>query len=229
VIKEQRLALVIGNAKYSNSMLRSPVNDATLIGEELKKTGFDVMLLTNLSIRDMKIKIEEFGKKLAEFKGIGLFYFAGYGMQLNGENYLIPVDARIDKVQDIELEAIDLRRLMGEMEYAQNELNLIIIDASRDNPYSKSLKSSGTSGLASTIAPTGTFIAFSTTPGSISVEKNEDNSIYARALVKALQIPNLKLEEIFKKVRMEVYEKTKGQQIPWENSSLYGDFYFWKN
>jgi uncharacterized caspase-like protein len=225
----QRFALLIGNSKYIKSPLTSPANDVKLIGEELKKSGFDVKIFTDLSDRDMKIQIEDFGNRLNDSKGIGLFYFAGYGLQFKGKNYLFPVDALIEKEQDIELETININRILGEMDHAKNTMNVIIIDASRKNPYSKNLKSVQSPGLAYTEVPLDTFIAFSTIPGHVSIDHKDFNSLYAIELVKALQIPKLKLEEVFKQVKKEVYKKTNGQQVSWENSNLYDDFYFWKN
>jgi uncharacterized caspase-like protein len=223
--EKKHIALLIGNSSYSNSPIKSPANDAVLLAEELRKRGFEVMLCTNLDIREMKIKMEEFEIKLNQYKGIGLFFYSGYGIQLNGENYLIPLGARIDKQQDVEMEAISLQKLIENMQFANTSLNLVILDASRENPFSKLIKTK-TSGLAIIEPPTGTMIAYSTTPGNISVESNRDNSLYMRELVKALQIPNLKIEEVFKKVRKEVYQKTKGRQSTWENECLFGDFYF---
>ena len=225
----KRVALVIGNSKYIKSPLTSPANDAKLIGEELKRSGFDVKIFTDLSDRDMKIQIEDFGDRLKKSEGIGLFYFAGYGIQFKGQNYLFPVDAFIEKDQDIELETININRILGAMDYAKNTMNVIIIDASRKNPYSKNLESVQTPGLAYTEVPLNTFITFSSTPGHVSIDQKDVNSLYAIELVKALQMPYLKLEEVFKQVKKEVYKQTKGQQISWENSNLYDDFYFWKH
>ncbi len=223
---QKRLALVIGNGAYLLSPLKNPVNDAQLMADELKKLGFDVMSYTDLSQNDMKSKIREFGNKLSKEKGVGLFYYAGHGIQLNGENYLIPVTAVINKEQDVELESVNLKRVLGEMDYAQNDLNIVILDACRNNPFARSFRSGGGNGLASTTAPKGTFIAYATAPGSVASDGSGKNGLYTQELVKALEQPGYKIEDVFKAVRNNVYKLSNEMQVPWENSSIFGDFYF---
>jgi|GEM_PF-416126 hypothetical protein len=223
---QKRYALLIGNSDYLTSPLKNPANDAKAIATELKKLGFDVMMYTNLSQNDMKIHIREFGDKLAANKGVGLFFYAGHGMQVNGENYLIPVNAKIEKEQDVELESVNLKRLMGEMEYAQNDLNIVILDACRNNPFARSFRSGGNQGLASTLAPTGTFIAFATAPGSVASDGSGDNGLYTQELLKALRMQNMRIEDVFKEVRKNVYQISDKKQVPWENSSIFSDFFF---
>ncbi len=225
---QKRLALVIGNGKYLLSPLKNPVNDAQLMAEELRTLGFDVMSYTDLSQNDMKSKIREFGNKLSQQKGVGLFYYAGHGIQLNGENYLVPVSAVINKEQDVELEAVNLKRVLGEMDYAQNDLNIIILDACRNNPFARSFRSGGGNGLATTTAPKGTFIAYATAPGSVASDGTGENGLYTQELVKALEQPGYKIEDVFKAVRNNVYKMSNEMQVPWENSSIFGDFYFKK-
>lgn len=228
VSKEKRYALIIGNSDYQESPLRNPANDANAMANALKELGFQVSSYTNIGQNDMKRYIREFGNKLAAEKGIGLFYFAGHGLQLNGENYLVPVDANIQKEQDVEFESVNLKRVMGEMDYAQNDLNIIILDACRNNPFARSFRSSGNQGLASTTAPSGTFIAYATAPGSVASDGVGENGLYTQELLKAIKQPNKKIEDVFKQVRNEVYNKSGKQQVPWENSSIFGDFYFKK-
>ncbi len=223
---EKKYALVMGNSDYISSPLRNPVNDAKAIAAELKSLGFDVMLYTNISQTDMKRNIRTFGNKLSKNKGTGLFYFAGHGLQLNGENYLVPVDAKIEKEQDVELEAVNLKRILGEMDYAQNGMNIVILDACRNNPFARSMRSGGGNGLASTKAPKGTFIAFATSPGSVAADGTGKNGLYTQELLKMLRIKGLKIEDVFKKVRKNVYLKSNEKQVPWENSSIFDDFYF---
>jgi uncharacterized caspase-like protein len=223
---EKRLALVIGNGEYLMSPLRNPPNDANVIADELKQLGFEVMVYTNLSQNDMKTRIREFGDKLSAQKGVGLFYYAGHGMQLNGENYIVPVSAVINKEQDVELEAVNLKRILGEMDYAENDLNIIILDACRNNPFARSFRSGGENGYASVSAPKGTYIAFATAPGSVASDGAGDNGLYTQELVKALKNPGLKIEDVFKQVRGSVYKISNQEQLTWENSSIFGDFYF---
>jgi hypothetical protein len=225
---EKRLALIIGNSSYATAPLKNPTNDANAIGSELKKLGFEVMLFTNITQAEMKKQIRNFGEKLASDKGIGLFYYAGHGLQVNGENYLVPVDANIQKEQDIEFEALNLSRVMGEMDYAQNTMNIVILDACRNNPFTKGPRSVSIIGLATTTAPQGTYIAYSTAPGSVAADGTANNGLYTQELLKSISKPGIKIEDVFKQVRTSVYEKSNKAQVPWENSSIFGDFYFVK-
>jgi hypothetical protein len=225
-LKEKRYALVIGNSNYPTAPLKNPANDARAISQKLKSLGFEVAEHTNLSRNDMIREIRAFGNKLAAEKGVGLFYFAGHGLQLQGENYLVPVNARIEKQQDVELESVNLRRIMGEMEYASNEMNIVILDACRNNPFERSFRSGGGNGLASTTAPQGTFIAFATAPGSVASDGSGDNGLYTQELIKIMGEPGLPIEDVFKKVRVNVYQMSDKKQVPWENSSIFRDFYF---
>ena len=225
---EKRLALVIGNSEYSKSPLKNSTNDANAMATELKKLGFEVMLFTDISQVEMKKQIRNFGDKLAIDKGIGLFYYAGHGLQVNGENYLIPVDANIEKEQDVEFEALNLNRVMGELDNAQNTMNIVILDACRNNPFSKSTRSVSVLGLAPTTAPQGTYIAYSTAPGATAADGIGSNGLYTEELLKTMNKPGMKIEDVFKQVRKNVYEKSNKSQVPWENSSIFGDFYFAK-
>jgi hypothetical protein len=226
-MNQKRYALVFGNSSYASAPLKNPVNDANSIAEELKKLNFDVMVYTNVNANDMKIHMRTFGDKLSKNKGVGLFFYAGHGMQVNGENYLIPVDAKIEKEMDVELESVNLKRLLGEMEYAQNDINIIILDACRNNPFARSFRSGGDKGLAvPTQVPTGTFIAYATAPGDVASDGTGNNGLYTQELLKAMSAPGAKIEDVFKVVRKNVYEQSQKKQTPWENSSIFGDFYF---
>ena len=224
--EQAKFALVIGNGNYSTSPLRNPANDAISMAAELENLGFEVMLYTDISQTEMKRNIRSFGERLIDNPGISLFYFAGHGIQLNGVNYLIPVDAIIEKEQDVELESVSLKRVLGEMEYARTDMNIVILDACRNNPFVRSFRSGGTNGLATTIAPSGTFIAYATAPGSVAADGTVENGLYTQELLKALRVPGLKIEELFKLIRNNVYELSNQQQVPWDNSSIFGDFYF---
>ena len=225
---EKRLALVIGNSEYKENPLRNPVNDASAIAGTLRELGFEVMLSTNASNNDMKKLMRSFGEKLAANGGTGLFYYAGHGIQMNGENYLVPVDAQITKEQDVEMEGVNLKRILGEMDYARNDINIVILDACRNNPFVKSFRSAGNNGLSTTTAPQGTFIAYATAPGSVAADGTGNNGLYTEELLKAMKTPKIKIEEVFKMVRTNVYQRSNKQQVPWDNSSIFGDFYFQK-
>ncbi len=221
---EQRVALVIGNGNYESAPLRNPVNDARAMGKALKDLGFDVVERENLNQKDMKREIQAFGEKLQK-GGVGLFYYAGHGMQVSGRNYLIPVGANIEHEKQVEYEAVDVGSVLTEMDYARNRLNIVILDACRDNPFARSFRSQSL-GLASINAPTGTLIAYATAPGSVANDGPQDNGVYTGELIKVMLQPGLKIEDVFKQVRSAVRESTGGKQVPWESSSLEGDFYF---
>ncbi|MGH1338911.1 MAG: caspase family protein [Aureispira sp.] len=225
-----RTALIIGNAQYTQSPLKNPANDALAMAEELQSSGFDAYLYTDLDQKTMKKAIREFGQKLKERGGIGLFFYAGHGLQSDGRNFLVPVNAEIHKAQDIEFESVDLGRVLSELEYAENSMNIIILDACRDNPYKEEFaksKHSSYNGLASIgSAPYNSFIAFSTAPGSVALDGTGANGLYTQELLKAMQQRGPGLEDVFKKVRKNVRKASGGQQIPWESSSVEDDFHF---
>ena len=220
----QPAALVIGNSAYDTAPLRNPVNDARAMAKALRDLGFDVAEKENLNQKDMKREIQAFGQKLQK-GSIGLFYYAGHGMQVNGRNYLIPVGARIEHEKQVEYEAVDMGAVLSEMDYARNSMNIVILDACRDNPFARSFRS-GAQGLAAVNAPGGTLIAYATAPGSVASDGPGENGIYTGELIKTMQTPGLKIEDVFKQVRSAVRQETEGKQIPWESSSLEGDFYF---
>jgi formylglycine-generating enzyme required for sulfatase activity len=221
---EKRTALVLGNGAYASAPLRNPVNDAQAMAGALKDLGFDVTLRQNLNQKEMKKEIQALGQKLQK-GGVGLFYFAGHGVQVNGHNYLLPVGASIEHENQVEYEAVDMGAVLSEMDYARNRLNIVILDACRDNPFARSFRSAS-QGLASVNAPSGTLISFATAPGSVANDGQGENGVFTGELVKAMTQPGLKIEDVFKQVRSAVREATRGKQVPWESSSMEGDFYF---
>ncbi|SPF32901.1 Peptidase C14, caspase catalytic subunit p20 [Syntrophobacter sp. SbD1] len=221
---ERRTALVIGNALYGAGPLRNSINDARAMAKTLTSLSFDVTLKENLDQKQMKVEIQAFGEKLQK-GGVGLFYYAGHGVQVNGHNYLLPVGAAIEHENQVQYEAVDMGSVLGEMDYARNRMNIVIMDACRDNPFARGFRSIS-QGLASIEAPTGTLIAYATAPGSVANDGEGENGVYTGELIKAMVQPGLKLEDVFKQVRSAVRESTGGKQIPWESSSLEGDFYF---
>jgi hypothetical protein len=221
---DRRLALVIGNGAYTNApRLKNPPNDATDMADALSKLGFSVEHGIDLSQRQMKAMIREFGQRLRG-GGQGLFYFAGHGVQLKGRNYLIPVDAEIQSETDVEDQGVDANLVMGLMDEAGNGLNVVILDACRNNPFARSFRSA-TNGLAQIDAPTGTLIAYSTAPGRVARDGEGRNGAYTAELLKQMRVAGLGIEELLKRVRASLKEQTKGEQVPWESSSLVGDFY----
>lgn len=230
VAGQPRHALVIGNGEYGDNSLKNPVNDAIAMAEELQRSGFHVILYTNASQKETKIAIRDFGRELKDKGGVGLFFYAGHGLQADGRNYIVPVNADIRKPQDIEFESVDLGRVLVEMDYAANDMNIVILDACRDNPYKEEFKDSRNkhNGLASiNSAPYNSFIAFSTSPGAVAMDNpNAEHGLYTEQLLKNMRMEGLKIEDVFKKVRSHVRRNSEGMQIPWEISSVEGDFYF---
>ena len=224
LVDGKRLALIIGNASYREAPLRNPVNDARALAAKLRQLGFEVMLGENLQQREMTRLITSFGEKLAG-KGVGMFYYAGHGMQVKGRNYLLPVDAQISSEASARSESIDLEQVLDHLSNAGSSFNLVILDACRNNPFERRFRGS-TGGLAQVDAPKGTLIAFATAPGKVAMDGEGKNSTYTTALLRTMAEPGLSVESMFKRVRGEVARVTNDQQIPWESSSLTGDFYF---
>ena len=221
---EPRTALVIGNARYESAPLRNPVNDARSMAGALRGLGFDVTLLEDASQTQMKRAIDRFGRKLRD-GGVGLFYFSGHGMQVGGRNYLIPVNANVEAEEDVEYESVDAGRVLAKMESARNSMNLVILDACRNNPLARSFRNTA-QGLATLNAPSGTFISYATAPGSVASDGSGQNGLYTGELVRHMKTAGLKLEEVFKRVRADVQDQSGDKQVPWDASSLTGDFYF---
>jgi len=224
---EKRVALVIGNGDYGNQPLSNPANDAALMADTLRDVGFEVVEVINADSRSMKKAVHTFSRTLsrAGSEAVGFVYYAGHGIQAQGENYMIPVDAQIEEAIDVELEGFPASTLLSVLQNAGNRLNIVVMDACRNNPYKAATRSGG-SGLARMDAPSGTLIAYSTAPGKVAADGRGNNSPYTRALSRAIKSPGAKVEDVFKTVRVAVMDRTNDAQVPWESSSLTGDFYF---
>lgn len=222
--RQRRLALVMGNEAYSKSPLKNPVNDARAMARLLGRLDFEVTLKENGNRREMITMLNDFSRKLRDVD-VGLFYYAGHGIQAKGRNYLIPIDSRLETEADVEFEALDLGRVLGKMEDAGCPLNIVVLDACRDNPFARSFRSAA-KGLAMVDAPRGTLLAFATAPGSVAADGDSGNGVYTRHLLANMERPNMSIEEVFKQVRIGVVGDTGGRQTPWETSSLMGSFYF---
>ena len=220
---EQRIALVIGNGAYGSGPLKNPVNDAADMAKALQETGFKVTLKQNANLQEMIESIENFGNSLKR-GGVGLFFYAGHGVQVSGVNYLLPVNVRIKKESDVRFQAVDVGRVLAEMENANNGLNIVILDACRDNPFGKSFRSASRGLAIVANAPTGTFISYSTGAGQVAGDGDGRNSPYTQALLENMTRPGLSINELFIKVRGKVKKET--GQVPWELSSLEGNFFF---
>jgi formylglycine-generating enzyme required for sulfatase activity len=216
----QRTALVIGNSNYGQGQLRNPANDARAMGNTLKDLGFEVTLKFNLNLRQMDEAVRAFGQKI-KVGGIGLFYFAGHGVQVEGVNYLAPVGVQVEKEQDIKFEMLDIGKVTAEMEAAKNGLNILILDACRNNPFTRAFRSPNP-GLAPINAPSGTYIAFATAPGTTASDGEGKNGLYTQELLTNLKQPGLRLEDVFIRTRVSVKKKSNDLQVPWENGALEG-------
>lgn len=224
---EQRIALVIGNADYKEAKLTNPINDARDMAAALRGVGFEVISGEDRSLRQMKELVVQFGQKLRS-GGIGVFYFAGHGVQVAGKNYLIPVGAEINSEFDVEFESVELGYVLAQLEDARNRLNVVILDACRNNPYARSFRS-GSRGLASVRnAPSGTLIAYATAADDLASDGgNARNGLYTGELLAQLKTPGLTLEQVFRRTRSNVTTKSNGRQVPYEYTSVVGeDFYF---
>lgn len=220
----QRVALVIGNGAYAEGALKNPINDARAMAATLRELDFEVSVLENGDRAAMQRAVVEFGRKLRE-DTVGLFYFAGHGMQVRGSNYLIPVNSSIDSEEEVEVEAVDVNYVMSRMALAKSRFNIVILDACRNNPFQRSFRSAN-NGLAAISAPTGTLIAYATAPGSVASDGEAANGIYTSELVSAIRRPGLSMEEAFKQARSRVIQRSQGKQTPWESSSVVGEFSF---
>jgi hypothetical protein len=225
-ISENRQALVIGNSEYQYAgRLRNPVNDARAIGSTLKQLGFKVTTITNADQRKIERSIRNFGKQLKQNKGVGLFYFAGHGMQFDGENYLLPTDIDPSTEEDVRYDAVPLGKLLAQMRAADNKMNIVVLDACRNNPFSRSFRTFNP-GLAQINAAAGTFISFATAPGQIAADGEGSNGLFTSKLLQHMQTPDLKIEEVFKRTTADVYSASNKRQAPWVQYSVIGDFYF---
>jgi tetratricopeptide (TPR) repeat protein len=222
--KQRRTALVIGNASYQDNPLKNSINDAEAMANALKDVGFDVILLENADLKQIENAIDTFHHQL-KAGGVGLFYYAGHGTQVDGENYLIPVNAKLDVAEDVRYEAIPVGKVLARMEDAANQMNIVILDACRNNPFARKWRSSQR-GLAPIQSARGALIAFATEPGGVAADGEGENGLYTSFLLKHLKTPNLDVELMFKRVREDVVQATQNKQVPWESSSLVGDFSF---
>ncbi|GAB4420413.1 MAG: hypothetical protein OHK0039_34020 [Bacteroidia bacterium] len=226
--RERRLALVIGNGQYAYAgSLRNPVNDARAMQQALESLGFTVLRYENCGQAALRRAIDEFGRQLANYD-MGLFFYAGHGVQVGGNNYLIPVDAQLNNENDVEYDCVRADRVLGKMEAAGSKTNLVILDACRDNPFERSWSRStgGGQGLAFMNAPSGSLIAYATSPGNTASDGSGTNGLYTSALLKHISTPGITVEQVFKRTRSSVVEQSAGKQTPWESTSLTGEFYF---
>jgi hypothetical protein len=221
---EQRIALVIGNATYKVAPLDNTVNDARAVAEALRIAQFKVTLRENLDRQGLFDALRAFGGQLTE-DSVAVLYYAGHGLQLRDRNYLIPVDAEIQNEDEIPISGVDVGFILGRMSFARSRVNIVILDACRNNPFAGLIRPLA-QGLAQMDAPVGTLIAYATAPGKLASDGEGNRGVYAENLVNQLLTPGLPVEIMFRRVREGVVRETRQEQIPWESSSLQGDFEF---
>jgi uncharacterized caspase-like protein len=225
---EKKTALIIGNGDYKNGPLKNAVNDAFDMAATLGAKGFRVIMKLNASRVEMREAIREFGNEINS-GGVGLFYYSGHGIQVDGVNYLVPMDASIELKAEVAEECLSANSVLKVMEYSKNRINVIILDACRNNPF-RSFTRSDEKGITRMDPPVGakqgSIIAFATAPGSVASDGETRNGLYTSKLLKYMNTPGLTLEEVFKKARIDVLQESGGTQTPWENNSLTGDFFF---
>jgi hypothetical protein len=226
----QGLALLIGNSQYTyGGRLDNPVNDVRAMKRALEGLGFEVMKFEDCSQKTMKRAMDEFGRML-KGRRVGVFFYAGHGVQVDGHNYLLPVDAKLDNENDAEYDCVRADRVLAKMESAGSQTNIVILDACRDNPFERSWRRGSKGlGLAYMSAPSGSLIAYSTAPGKTALDGRGKNSPYTSALLQHIGTPNLTILQMFQKVRSSVITQSNDKQTPWESTSLRGDFYFAAN
>lgn len=226
LLKAPKLALVVGNGKYKDAPeLKNAPNDAKAIAEVLKASGFAVAMHLDTA-RDVLVQaIRDYVNTVEKQKAVGLFYFAGHGVQLDWRNYMLPIDAVIDKIEDVARQSVDIARLMEGLTKAANPMNVIILDACRENPFGES-KKPAQQGLSQMDAPVQTLLAYATSPGNVASDGDGANGLYTENLLREMKVPEAKIEDVFKRARLAVRRTSKGAQIPWESTSLEDDFWF---
>lgn len=234
VVQERRLALVIGNATYQRAgNLRNPINDAEDMTAALESLGFEVLQYRDLTLPKFRQALIEFGRRLPNYD-VGLFYYSGHGLSSYGDNYLIPIDAVLHLEEHVVAECVNIKDIMTYMDAAQTNVNILVYDACRNNPFAKSWgRSLVEPNWIPVTAPSGTFIAYATSPEKVAHDGWGDNGAYTSELLKHIATPGLPIEQLFKRVRASLdrtltQKKLRLRQEPWENTSLIGEFYFVK-
>jgi formylglycine-generating enzyme required for sulfatase activity len=225
--QEGRVALIIGNSDYKSAPLENPANDASDLANALEKQGFNVLVRENVGERGLKEAVEVFAKHLKQ-GGIGLFFFAGHGIQLKDQNYLVPVDVGFDNETDISYKSVSAEYVLSRMAEAGNRINVVILDACRNNPFQQARKNinKGLGVMNVGRAEKGTFIAYATSPGSTAADGSGRNGLYTKHLLRSLETSDSDIDKVFGRVRTGVVQDTNGEQVPWTSSSVIGSFHF---
>ncbi len=219
-------SLVIGNSAYPGQELKNTTNDSEDVTTKLGDFGFSVIHLSNAKKEDIDKSVKSFRDNLNS-NDIGLFYFAGHGMQIEGDNYITAVDTDFETEMDAKYSSYPLNKIIEIMEKSKNKTNIIILDACRNNPYERAWhRSASQRGLAPIYAPKGTIIAYATSPGEVASDGKNRNGAYTEAMLRHISTPDITIEEMFKRVRNSLAVITKNKQTSWEHTSLAGDFFF---
>lgn len=221
---QKRVALVIGNSAYKGApALRNPVNDAKAMSNALNRLGFEVIEVTDATQKEMNRAITLFGEKLNS-ESAALFFYAGHGLQVRGKNYIVPVDAQIKSESAVASESVSVDTVLEQLNVSS--VSIVILDACRNNPFERSFRKMGGGGLAQMDAPKGSFIAYATAPGKTAADGDGKNGLFTEELLKYINEPGLTLESVFKRVRSSVATKSNDEQMPWDSSSMTGEFFF---
>ena len=221
----EKLALVVGNGSYAEGGLKNPVNDARDMTAVLISKGFEVKLILNGKLRQMEDEIRHFTEQLKGAGKTGLFYYAGHGIEMNGENYILPVDVNIQNESDVKYASVNVGRIVDGMSNAGNGLNIVILDACRNNPYASSFRGR-TRGLQRMTPANGTIVLYAAEPGKVAEDGNGRNGTFTHHLLASMEEPGLAVEQVFKKTAIGVNTGTQGRQTPWFEGVILGDFYF---
>jgi hypothetical protein len=218
-------ALCIGNGKYPGAVLQNPKNDAAALGKQLQALGFLVRTAVDVSLKDMDNQVKEFQKALRSAE-VGLFFFAGHGIQIDGVNYLTATNTDFGSENDAKFSSLQLDKVIEIMEQGHNQTSILVLDACRNNPYERSWRGGPPRGLAPVYAPKGTIIAFATSPGELASDGQGKNGAFTEALLAHISTQDLSIESLLKRVRNTLSVNTSGKQTSWEHTSLMGDFFF---
>lgn len=221
----RKIAFVVGMSEYPEDDLINPVNDADSIQNAFNKLGIDTIKIVNTGIADLKDSLDQFKEKLKDYE-VAIFFFAGHGTEIDGENYLCTIDTDFESLNRIRYSSLPLSYLINLLEETNAYTKIIILDACRENPFERKLRSTKGTQLAPVFAPLGTIIAYATSPGQIASDGKNGNGAYTYSLLQHIFTNDLKVEELFKRTRNTLYALTSKQQLSWEHTSLMGDFYF---
>ena len=224
----KRIALVIGNARYPKIPLANPENDARLIAANLRKLGFEVNEQLNLNVREFRRALREFARRVQEDDAIAVLYYAGHGVQIDGRNYLLPVDINLRDQEEVKDESVDIEELfLSRLDKARSKARIVILDACRDNPFAGKTRNIRSAGGLAEMGARGTLIAFASAPGAPAEDgPSGKNSVYTKNLAEEMMVPGLEVEQMFKNVRVKVLRDTRERQVPWVNTSLTSNFSF---